>query len=188
MLAHEVEHRTDGLAFESPQPTAQLLQKECGAIRRSEKQNRINGRDVDAFVEEVDGKHDVYSSVFQILQGTCSFSLGRVCPYGRRLDSRLVEDARHVSGVSDAHAKPEGPNHGRIARAAIQFLQHDACVSVVYRQHFSKALDVVPTAASPRHVSKIGVVVNSVVDKRCQPMLVNCVPKPKLGSDAVTEP
>jgi hypothetical protein len=82
----------------------------------------------------------------------------------------------------------DGHTWREIARAAIQFLQHDACVSVVYRQHFSKALDVVPSAATPRHVSKIGVVVYSVVDKRCQPMLVDCVPKPKLGSDTVTEP
>ena len=61
--ADEVEDSTEALAGGLAQATAELLQEERRALGRAEHQHRVDCRDVDAFVEQVNGEHRLDSPV-----------------------------------------------------------------------------------------------------------------------------
>ena len=57
--ADEVEDGQAVLVRAVPQSSAELLQEHGGALGRPEEQDRVDGRHVDALVEQIDGEHDV---------------------------------------------------------------------------------------------------------------------------------
>ena len=64
--ANEVQHGQAGLGLGAPQTTTELLQKDESAFGRTQEENGVDLRHVDAFVEQIDAEHHVYFPVPQI--------------------------------------------------------------------------------------------------------------------------
>ena len=56
VVADKVEDGADGLALGLPEPATELLEEQQRALGRSQHQERIHGRHVHAFIEQVDRK------------------------------------------------------------------------------------------------------------------------------------
>ena len=59
MQAHEVQDVAVRLAHHAAQATAKLLQEESPAVRGPQHQQRVDGRHIDTFVEEIHREDDV---------------------------------------------------------------------------------------------------------------------------------
>ena len=188
VLADEVEHRADRLPIEPPQTAAELLEEEGGAVGGPQKEDRVDRRHVDPLVEEVDREHDVYAPALQIVERRGPFGVGRVGPDGRRLDARLVENPGHEAGMGDADTKSETANLRRVCGTPGELLKNDPSVGVVGGEYLREALDVIAGPTPPGDIAQIGGVVDAVVDKRREAMLVNRIPEPQLRRDPIAEP
>ena len=87
----------------------------------------------------------------------------------------------------DAHAKAEGPHARHVVDAAPDLLHDEASPDVVPRQEIGQPSDIVATPAAPRDAAQVEAVVNAVVAKRHEAMLVDGIPKPQLGGDAAVK-
>ena len=188
VLANEVEHRADRLPIEPAEAAAELLEEEGGAVGGTEKEDRVDGRHVDPLVEQIDREDDVRAPVLQILERRGPFGIGRVGPDGRRLDARLVEDPSHVPRVRDANTEPEAPDLRWVSGAPGELLENNPCVGIIGGEHLGEAHDVIAGPAPPGDVPQIGVVVDTVVNKRREAMLVDRIPEAELRRDPITEP
>ncbi len=111
MVAYEVEDGAGCLSLGAAQASAQLLEEEGWAVGGAEEEEGVHHRDVDAFVEEVDGEDHVDLACGEVGQGGAAFVVWGVGPDGDGWDAGFVEDAGHESGVGDVHAEAEGA-HG----------------------------------------------------------------------------
>ena len=59
LCPNEVENRETFLVVIEPQATAELLQENCQAFRRTKKQDRVDFRDVDPFIVEIHDKDKI---------------------------------------------------------------------------------------------------------------------------------
>ena len=103
--ADEVEHRTQRLVFGDPQATAQLLQKQRGALGGAQHQDGVDARHVDALVEQVDREDDLDSSFPQVPDCGSAIRVRRLPPDRHGGDAELLEPRGHEAGVGDADAE-----------------------------------------------------------------------------------
>ena len=61
--ADEVQHGQTGLAVGASQPSTELLKKHQRALRGAQKQDGVDLRDIDAFVEQVDAEDHAAQAV-----------------------------------------------------------------------------------------------------------------------------
>jgi hypothetical protein len=90
------------------QPAAELLEEHGRAFRRPQKKHGVDLRDIDAFVEEVDGEEAVDLPLFEFAQRVVAFEAGAVRRHVERRDAGFVEAASHVARVLDPDAEAEG--------------------------------------------------------------------------------
>src|SRR5262245_47687938 len=126
MSAHEVKDSAECLALRAAQTTAKLLQKQRRTLGRTQHQHGVDGRDVDAFVEEVDREDNSDLAGGQSLQRSLTFSKRAVTPYRDGWNVVLIEVIRHELGVFDADAEPEGSHSARLLRQSLHLLDHGA--------------------------------------------------------------
>ena len=88
----------------------------------------------------------------------------------------------------DADAEPERPHRLQVVDARGELRDHLPGPSVVGREQVGEALRVVAAPAPPRHVAQVEAVVDAVVDEGDEPVLIDRIPEPQLGGDAVAEP
>ncbi|KRE71699.1 hypothetical protein ASG77_11830 [Arthrobacter sp. Soil762] len=82
-------------------PPAQLLQEDRGALRRPKQQDGVHLRQVQAFVEKVDGKNAVDLPLTEAFQRSCSVGIVGASIDGDGNDPGTVEHLGHVMGVLD---------------------------------------------------------------------------------------
>ncbi|MEI2699996.1 MAG: hypothetical protein V9E94_17270 [Microthrixaceae bacterium] len=82
--ADEVEHRAVRLVLRSAQASAELLEEQHRALGGSEHQHRVDVGEVDAFVEQVDGEHDLHVACRQVAQRRSLVRRGGSRPRSRR--------------------------------------------------------------------------------------------------------
>ena len=99
-----------------------------------------------------------------------------------------MKDPGHESRVLDAYAKSQRPHPRQIIGAALQFLEHKLGLQIVGRQQICQTLRVVPAAATPGDLAQIEAIVNAVVDKWRQALLIDGVPQAKLRGNTPVEP
>ena len=86
--ADEVEHGAERLAGGLAQPAAELLEEQRRALGRAQHQHGVDGGDVDALVEQVDGEHDPDVAGGEVPQGGLALGSGAVAPDRRRTGCR----------------------------------------------------------------------------------------------------
>jgi hypothetical protein len=91
--ADEVENGAGALVAGFAKSSAELLQEECGALSRPQHQDRVDRRDVDTFVEEVDGEDHADPSVGEVAQRSLPSLVGRFSRERNRGDAERVEGA-----------------------------------------------------------------------------------------------
>jgi hypothetical protein len=52
-------------------PAAELLEEDCGALRRTQEQHRVDLRDVETLVEQVGREQSGHLTAAQLLDGPC---------------------------------------------------------------------------------------------------------------------
>ena len=107
MVADEVEHGAERLSAGASQPAPELLQEEGRALGWTQQQQRVDVRDVDALVEQVDGEDDVDSSGIEIAQRRRAFVHRAVTPDRNGRYPDRAELLGHEAGVRDRHAEAE---------------------------------------------------------------------------------
>jgi hypothetical protein len=90
--------------------------------------------------------------------------------------------------MRNADAEAERPHGVDVVDLGGKLRDHQARPDVVGREQIRETIDVVPAAAAPGDLPEIEPVVNTVVNERGQPVLVDGVPEAQLGSDPVIEP
>ncbi len=78
LVADEVQDGEDVLAFGAAQASTELLEEDGGALGRAQHEYDVDGGDVDALVEQVDGEQDLHTSVAEVVQCLASLIVGRV--------------------------------------------------------------------------------------------------------------
>ena len=99
-----------------PEPAPQLLEEQRRAFGRTQQQQRVDGRDVDALVEEVDGEDDAHAAVGEVAQRRPPLvrTARRRERDGRQAE--LGEALGHELRVADADAVAERPHRRRDRR------------------------------------------------------------------------
>ena len=107
MGADEVQHRAERLALRLAQPATELLEEQRRTLGRSQHQDGVDGRHVDALVEQVDREHDLHVAGRELPQRRLPLGPRTVAPDRDGTDPVLVEVSGHELGVLDAHAEAE---------------------------------------------------------------------------------
>ena len=103
------------------------------------------------------------------------------------VDAVAVEVLRHEAGVLDAHAEAEAAHRRRLG--VVGHLLHDqAGPGVGAGVGGAQRLDVVAAAPPPRDVPEVEPIVDAEVEEGREVLLVDRVPQPQLGGDAIVEP
>src|ERR1700730_6125523 len=113
-------------------------------------------------------------------QRSTALGLRGVGPDGRRRDTGIAEDSRHEACVVNADAKAERPHPGEVIYALLELLENETGPGVVRGEDVRQAFGVVPAAAPPGDVTQVRVVVNAVVDKGREALLIDRIPKAQL--------
>ena len=187
MCSHEVEDRTERLVLGLAQPAAELLEEQRRTLRRAEHEHGVDSRHVDTLVEQVDGEHHVHVAGRQLAQCLLPFRCRRLTRDRNRRNAVAGEVTRHEVRVLDTDAEPETPHRGNLD-VLVDLLHHESSPSVGTRVRLTERSNVVPGAASPRNGPEVEAVVNAVVDEGRQVLLLDRIPQPQLGGNAVTKP
>src|SRR5690606_34978195 len=119
------------LPLREAEPAAELLQKYRHALCWAQQQDRIDLRDVDAFVEYVDREDHVDPAGPQIGdRGTARLS-ARIAEHGSSRHPRGIEPLGHETRVLHAGTEAERSYPGKIDDLLPQRLQHLRHPSVV---------------------------------------------------------
>lgn len=187
MGADEVEHRAVALVGGLAQSSTELLEEQRRTLGRTEHQDGVEDGNVDALIEQVDREHDLNPAGGEVLERTLAFGPRAVTPDGHGADAVAVEVLGHELGVLDAHAEPETPHRGWIP--VLGDLVHDEPrPRVRARVHVGERGGVVATTSAPRDLRQIKTIVDPVVEKRGQVLLVDRIPQAEFCRDAVVEP
>ena len=92
MSADEVENRAHGLVVCDPQTATELLEKQRRALGWPQHEHDVDGRYVDALVEQIDREHDLDSSLGETAQRIAAFVAG-VSPETATAETRALETA-----------------------------------------------------------------------------------------------
>ena len=184
----EIDHRAARLAQTLPQSPPELLEEEGRAVGRPEEKQRIDARQVDPFIEEIDREERLDPAGVEVGQCRRAFGGRAVAPDGGRADPGRLEMSRHELRMPDVDAEAEGPHSGNV-RHPIGGSRHDQPgPGVVRREDVRKPPNVVAPPAPPGNARQVEAVGETVVEKRNEPMLVDGVPEPELRRDASVEP
>jgi hypothetical protein len=186
----EVQHGQARLLAMEPQPAAELLEEHGRALRRTQEEDSVDARDVDALVEEVHGEECLDRALLQAADGGVALLGERLTGRRHARDARTREGARHEARVVDAHAEPEGAHALRVGDAPTDFLQHEphARLGAVGKVPSRELVAVVAPAAFPRDVVEVDRVLHAEVLERREQSLLERVPQPHLVGGAPVEP
>ena len=95
------------LALAPSEAAPELLKPEDLRLRRPEHHDRVERRQVDAFVEHVDGKDDVQLAAAQLLERRGPWCGRRAGVHRHRAKTSLVEEGGHEVRVPLRNAEPE---------------------------------------------------------------------------------
>ncbi len=188
VVADEVEDGADGLALGLPEPAAELLEEEERALGGAEHEERVDGGDVHALVEEVHAEDDADVASLQLPERPLPLVVIRLTGDRHGRDAVLAEHAGHVARVGHAHAEAEGAELGRVAEVLGHLLEDALGPDVGAGDDVRERPLVVPPASPPRDLPEVEGVGDAVVGERREAVLVDGVPEPELGGDAVVEP
>src|SRR5262245_37008137 len=107
MQSYEVEHRAHRLAGRPSQTTAKLLQEERRALGRAQHEQRVDRREIDPLIEEVDSEQDGDAAMSKIQECLPAFLPGRCAPDSARRDPSARELAGHKPSMFDADAETQ---------------------------------------------------------------------------------
>ena len=120
-LADEVEHGHAVLALVAPQAAAELLQEDEGALGRPQEQDRVDLREVDALVEQVDGEERPDLAGPQVRRAPpCGLAVG--CPPRPRCDGRPASVNRRAMNSACAMLT-QNPSARIVPRIAVLVLR-----------------------------------------------------------------
>src|SRR5690606_17185720 len=177
MLSYEVEHGADALVRLAPQPATELLQEDRRTISWAQKEQGIHGRDIDAFVEQVDREHCPQFAARELLQCGASLFLRGFRGYSHRWQVGRIELVSHESSMGHRYAEAECPHCLRIGDSLERVGDDAPGQYMVTGDQIAQLLRVITAAAAPRDRSVVGSVGDSVVGKRNQAMLIDGVPQ-----------
>src|SRR3954464_1628349 len=100
MHPDEVEHRADALSLGLPESPSKLLKEESRAIGRSQEQEGVDARHVDALVEEIDRKDNANAALGEILEGSDALVARAGSGQGDGREAKFCEPLGHEVGVS----------------------------------------------------------------------------------------
>lgn len=186
-VANEVEHRQAVLVAAPSQTAAELLKKDERALGRPEKEDRVDLRHVDAFIEDVDREEAVDLAVAQAPERAIAYVAVRRPQHRLGRNPSLIEAARHELGVADADAEAEGAHAAEIADLSAELL-HDLHEPRIVARVDVLELAIVVTAAGPCHVRDVDVVVDAEIVERREQAAIESFPEPELDRDPVIEP
>lgn len=86
------------------------------------------------------------------------------------------------------YAEPKRAHASGIVDLILYCLEHASHPDVVAGDDVAQFVDVVTASALPLHGAQIQAVMNPEVGERAEPVLVDRIPQPQFGSDAVIEP
>ncbi len=187
MRADEVEDGARALPGRLPQPSPELLEEQRRTVGRAEKEERVDGRDVHALVEQVDREDRPYGAVGQVAERSPALVGTARCRECHGREAELAEAFGHEMSVTDADAVAERPHRRRIGDLPPDLLDHQTRPRVVGSEDVLERSDVVSLSAAPRDPSQVEPVVDSEVRKGCEVLLVDRVPQAQLRRDPAVE-
>ena len=107
-LPNEIEHSEDALSISPAQPTPYLLQEDSCALGGPKQKDRVNLRNVDTFVKDVDGKDGPQFPTAKPTHRLSTIVGVRFPIKSRRRQPCRVELICHESCVMNSDAKSEG--------------------------------------------------------------------------------
>ena len=178
MPADEIQDQAALLALGEAQAAADLLLEEHRALRRTQEQQRIDERQVDALVVQVAGHQRGDLAPCEQLGRAPALVRGRVAQHAQRLDAGLVQPRRHVLRVRHRDAEQQRPPARGVARQPPPLVEHQPRARVVAGDQLVDRSDL--PCLLPRHSRKVGLVVAGVILEGAQQLLVERMPEPKL--------
>jgi hypothetical protein len=145
----EVEHGAHRLAGSASEAAAELLEEQRGALRRAEHQQRVDSRDVDALIEQIDGEQHRDPTSGEIVQRLPSLVGRRGTPHGASRDASTVKLARHEPGVLDADAEPQCTHASDVGDPFPQLPDQRTNPQIARRVDVRQRLDVIALASPP---------------------------------------
>src|SRR5690606_40064799 len=140
------------------------------------------------FFEQVNGESDTYLAALQISQGTFAVFVRRLSRNSHSSNTMFAKHARHISRVIHAHAEPQS-TYLRGGAEVIEEEREDAPrPDVIRRDEVRQALDIISAPTSERDLSKVQIISDAEVGKGGKAVLIDGIPEPKLGGDAIVEP
>ena len=116
------------------------------------------------------------------------FLIWAITPNRPRLYACIVEDSSHEPRMRHTDAKPQDPGSVDVVDSPLELREHMLRPDIVRGDEICEAFDVITAPALPRHFPQVQIIVNTVVDERRQPMLIDRVPQSQFRGDAIVEP
>ena len=124
----------------------------------------------------------------EIRNRSCPFVLRAVCPHRDGGHSRFLKQPRHEPRMLNAYAEAERPHPTGIVNTRHELCEHMSRPGVIRSQEVRECLDVVASTTPPWHLTQIEAVMDAVLHKGRQPVLIDRIPKAQLRGDSVVEP
>ena len=100
----------------------------------------------------------------------------------------LGELRRHELGVLNADTETEGAHRGRVISETRYFLHDLSRPSICTGVQAAQCLNVVALAATPGDVGEVESVVDAEIHEGREALLVDGIPQPQFGGNAIIEP
>ena len=188
LIADEVEDGQHVFASALAEPASELLEEDRCALGRAQHQHDIDGRDVDALVEEVDGEQDLHVAGAEVARGLTSIVTRCARGDGDGSDAGAIEPVCHEVRVVDAHAEPERPHGPRVTDLVaerFEDLRHPDIRSGVQVRQLRR---VVSGPTTPGHGGEVSRVVDTEVVEGREQSLFEGIPQSQFDSDPAVEP
>ena len=186
VLADEVQHQAALLAWCQAQPAADLLLEQHRALRGPQQQQRVDHRQVDALVVEVDSHQRAQFAALQPLRRAAAFVGIGAAHHAGGGQARAVEPVGHELRMRHRHAEHDGPAACGIRRQPPPFVDHQAGAHVVGRHQLVQRIAL--AGLVPGHGREVGGVVAGVVLERRQQLQVQRMPQAQLHRRAAVGP
>ena len=165
------------------------MDKEHWALRRAQKQQRVDLGDVHALVENIDRKDDADGAFAKLLNGTSTLINTELAADRLGRDAEKVELLGHVFGMGDGYAKSEGLHVGEIEDAAVELVDDEP--SALFTGLDVKLAQlrnlVILLPAVPGQARQVSIIVDSVVVQRGEKLKTQCIPEAEFMGHAVVE-
>ena len=183
---HEVEDRQYSLVIRAPEASAELLEEDRRGLRRAQHQDRVNHRDIESLIEEVDSEqaHDLAAP--QLREPLLPLVGPRGAAERERGEPGTTEHLGHVMGVLDADAESKRSHSARISDLVSQGLKHLGGSSIVAGVQAVQLVNVVRTAgeSQPAEIHTVG---DPEVVEWNKQVCAERVPQPQLARHATLE-